>query len=172
MAHRERCIVNFDWSTAGSALVDFGGELRTLRLPKTGLPFFDALQLYGAIDLYIGLREDVKIHDAGNEWMVEGRCRVEHLKGRDEHILRQVRNSNLKPKPKRGLKDKVYCQALRSSLCCSLDRHALEDSVHQANGPFSGFDSAMQSGIRGAAAASYDTMQSGQSTAAECIAKI
>lgn len=164
--------MNFDWSTAGSALVDFGGELRTLRLPKTGLPFFDALQLYGAIDLYIGLREDVKIHDAGNEWLVEGRCRVEQLKGRDEHILRQVRHSNLKPKPNRGLKDKDYCQTLRSSLCCSHDRQALQDSLHQANGPFSGFDSAIQSGIRGVAAASYDTMQSGQSTAAECIAKI
>ena len=162
----------FDWPIASDALDGFGGELILLRVPKSGLPFFDALQLYGAIDLYIGLREDVRIHDAGNEWQVEGRCRKERLEGRDERILRQVRKGNLKPKLKRGLNDKEYCQALRSSLCCDHGSQGFEDTLHQANGPFSGFDSAMQSGIRGVAAAFYETMQSGQSTAADCIAKV
>ena len=65
-------MMTFDWSKAASTLQDFGGKPVTLYVPKTGLPFFDVLRLYGAIDLYIGLREDVAIHDAGNEWEVTG----------------------------------------------------------------------------------------------------
>lgn len=162
----------FSWSQAASLIQTFGGEPIELCVSKTGLPFFDALRLYGAIDLYIGLREDVRIHDAGNAWRVEGRCRKERLEGRDERILQQLRKSNLKPKLKRSLNDKEYCQALRSSLCCRPNGHEFNDSLHQASGPFAGFDSAMQSGVRGASAAHYETMQSGQSTASECIAKV
>ena len=47
----------FDWSTAADTLQDFGGESTMLHIPKTGLPFFDTIRLYGAIDLYIGLME-------------------------------------------------------------------------------------------------------------------
>jgi hypothetical protein len=62
-----KTVMQFDWSAVVSDLKDFGGEQIVLHIPKTGLPFFDALRLYGAIDLYVGLREDVYIHDNGNE---------------------------------------------------------------------------------------------------------
>ena len=78
-----------DWSKALSTLKDFGGEPVTLFVPKTGLPFFDVLRLYGAIDLYIGLREDVAICDNGNEWKITGRRRS-HLDGRDVSAFKQV----------------------------------------------------------------------------------
>ena len=56
----ESAAVNdFSWSGAQVALEGFGGSPTSLFVTKTGLPFFDALRLYGAIDLYIGLREDV-----------------------------------------------------------------------------------------------------------------
>lgn len=164
--------MNFDWSVLPQTLGEFGGSPITLHIPKTGLPYFDALRLYGAIDLYVGLREDISIHDAGKEWRVEGRSRAVRLRGRDERILTQIRKGSLKPKPRRDFVERAYCQALRSRLLSSKEEQAFQDSLHEANGPFAGFDSAIQSGIRGVAAASYDTLQSGQSSDEVCIAHI
>lgn len=164
--------MEFDWSGATRTLEEFGGRHTTLHVPKTGLPYFDALKLYGAIDLYIGLREDVCIRDAGNEWCAEGRSRADRLKGRDERVFRLIRKSNLKPKPQRNVKEGDYCQALRSLLLSGEGNQGFQDSLHEANGPFAGFDSAIQSGIRGLAAASYTTLQSGQSSNKTCIARI
>jgi hypothetical protein len=164
--------MKFDWSGATQTLEEFGGSRITLHVPKTGLPYFDALRLYGAIDLYIGLREDVCMRDAGTEWCAEGRSRVDRLIGRDERVFKLIRKSNLKPKPERNVKEGDYCKALRSRLVSGEESHAFRDSLHEANGPFAGFDSAIQSGIRGLAAASYSTLQSGQSSNKTCIAHI
>jgi len=90
--------MSFDWSAARSAFDGFGGTPVSLRIPKTGLPFFDALRLYGAIDLYIGLREETSIHDAGAEWVVEGLCREHRTKGKALAAVNRVSKSK-KPSP-------------------------------------------------------------------------
>lgn len=164
-------MIDFKWSDAAKILENFGGTPVSLQVFKTGLPFFDVLRLYGAIDLYIGLREDVKIVDQGTRWFVESKRRAERLKGRDVIAFRQVRDK-LKPKPARKITEKDYCEALYASICSGQYLSAAQDSLHEANGPFSGFDSSIQSGIRGVAAKSYDTLQSGQSSAKECIARV
>ena len=46
-----RILNNFDWGVASGALEKFGGEPVSLRVKKTGLPFYDALRMYGAIEL-------------------------------------------------------------------------------------------------------------------------
>ena len=167
----EQTRTGFDWSNATSLLNGFGGLSITLHVRKSGLPFFDALRLYGAIDLYIGLREDVCICDQGSEWVVEGRMRLHRMIGRDQAALDIVRK-NVDPKVKRSIKTVTYCHGLLKSLESDVDLSDQEDSLHRANKAFARFDSAIQSGIRGVAASSYDTMQSGQSTAKECIAQI
>ena len=68
-------MIDFKWSDAAKILENFGGTPVSLQVFKTGLPFFDVLRLYGAIDLYIGLREDVKIVDQGTRWFVESKRR-------------------------------------------------------------------------------------------------
>ena len=60
----------FDWVNARHALAGFGGDPITLHVYKSGLPFYDTLRLYGAIDLYVGTREDVSICDFGERWTV------------------------------------------------------------------------------------------------------
>lgn len=163
--------MEFDWSAAAGVLNGFGGDEITLHIHKTGLPFFDALRLYGAIDLYIGLREDVCIFDQGGEWRVKGHRRPHRTNGRDQTALDHIRQ-NIAPKVKRSVQTKMYCKALFKSLESGRDLSNQDDSLHQANKAFARFDSAIQSGIRGIAASSYHTMESGQSTAKQCIAQI
>lgn len=153
-------MMTFDWSRASSTLKDFGGKPVTLYVPKTGLPFFDVLRLYGAIDLYIGLREDVAIHDAGNEWEVTGRQRAHLLEGRDVGTFKQVW---YKKKPDAG----EFCNFLRSHI---LERYISSDSYF-IEGKKS-YDSILQTGIRGIAAYSYETLQTGQTSKPECKADI
>lgn len=153
-------MMNFDWSEASSVLQDFGGKPVTLYIPKTGLPFFDVLRLYGAIDLYIGLREDVAIHDAGNEWEVTGRQRAHLLEGRDVGTFKQVWD---KKKPDAG----EFCDFLRSHI---FERHFSSDSYF-IEGKKS-YDSILQTGVRGIAAYSYETLQTGQTSKPECKADI
>ncbi len=161
----------FDWSQAVAALNGFGGKAIALHVRKTGLPFFDALRLYGAIDLYIGVREDVYICDEGSRWRVEGRRRLWRTMGRDKAALDLVRK-NIDPKMKGSVSTSTYCEALAESLQSGEDLGGQDDSLHRANKAFARFDSAIQSGIRGVAASSYHTMESGQSTAKECIAQL
>ncbi|MCL5076342.1 MAG: hypothetical protein M1136_11985 [Chloroflexi bacterium] len=154
-------MINFDWSTAASALKDFGGEQIVLHISKTGLPFFDALRLYGAIDLYVGLREDVRIHDNGNEWFVSGQFRAKRMTGRDQSAFKSIRGN------KKKLAAESYCQALRASLIAG---SALEGDVFvQAE---TGLDAVLQSGIRGISAHTYETLQTGQTSKKECLAQI
>ena len=153
-------MVTFDWSRASSTLKDFGGKPVILYVPKTGLPFFDVLRLYGAIDLYIGLREDVTIHDAGNEWEVTGRQRAHFLEGRDVGTFKQVWD---KKKPDA----EEFCDFLRSHI---LERYVSSDSYF-IEGKKS-YDSILQTGIRGIAAYSYETLQTGQTSKPECKADI
>jgi hypothetical protein len=154
--------IDFDWSSAQSVLQDFGGKKETFYVPKTGLPFFDALRLYGAIDLYIGLREDVMIKDNGNEWQVIGYARPNHVLKKDE------RTFNLIWKKKRP-KAEDYCKRLNSYL---KEKQPIEyDEFVIAEKEFVGFDAVLQTGIRGISAYSYETLQTGQASKAECKAE-
>src|SRR5712692_8853053 len=83
-------VFEFDWAHARNTLEGFGGVPITLHVDKTGLPFYDALRLYGAIDLYIGTREDISIHDCGDHWEVSARARSDRLSGRDLRAFRDV----------------------------------------------------------------------------------
>lgn len=152
--------MKFHW-TKTAALDGFGGEDITLHVQKTGLPFFDALRLYGAIDLYIGLREDVDIHDdRGNEWRVEGRRRPQRLRERDENAFRLVWK-NKKPAAD------VYCRELQNWLRKGgppFDSRAVDGKGE--------WDAVLQDGIRGIAAQSYVTLQSGQTSKKECKAAV
>jgi hypothetical protein len=157
-------VINFNWFSAASVLKGFGGEQIVLHIPKTGLPFFDALRLYGTIDLYVGLREDVYIHDNGNEWEVRGQFRAGRITGRDTSAFKSIRGNKKKPAAE------SYCQKLRVSLIAGA---AFEDDVFvQTNGPFVGLDAVLQSGIRGIAAHTYETLQTGQTSKKECLAQI
>lgn len=144
-------------------LQNFGGERITLKLPKTGLPFFDALRLYGTIDLYVGLREDTHIHDCGDAWQIQGLSRRNRISQKPETAFKHVWHKK-RPDPT------SYCAHLRSSLTNGTALDSLQRAP--AKGPFSGLDSALQSGIRGTAAARYETLQSSQTSATQCIADI
>lgn len=151
----------FTWSGAASALWKFGGTPITLFVTKTGLPFFDALRLYGSIDLYIGLREDVCIHDAGTKWEVKGRSRAHRLAGKDEYAMGGVWKNR---EPDR----RQYCALLRSSL---LTEGAMLENKNWVDGK-GDWDAALQDGIRGVSARAYETLQSGQTSKPECKAKV
>ncbi|MBT9142468.1 MAG: hypothetical protein DDT32_01098 [Syntrophomonadaceae bacterium] len=153
----------FDWSKASETLADFGGTPITLHVPKTSLPFYDALQLYGAIDLYIGLREDVSIHDAGAYWKIQGRSRENLFRGKDISAFKQVWE---KKKPLA----EDFCSRLRSSL---VNGAVFQDKFSApAKGAFVGLDAVLKSGIRGVSAASYDTLRSGETSKRACLADI
>ncbi|MCF6154893.1 MAG: hypothetical protein E3K36_06505 [Candidatus Brocadia sp.] len=153
-------MMTFDWSKASSTLKDFGGEAVTLFVPKTGLLFFDVLQLYGAIDLYIGLREDVEICDKGNEWEITGRRRA-YLDGRDEAAFKQVWG-------KRRPEANEYCS---NHLQPYLFKGQIISESYSVEGEKK-YDAALQTGIRGISACSYETLQTGQTSKAECKADI
>ena len=154
---------NFDWSKMATLLAGFGGEPVTLHVPKTGLPFYDTLRLYGTIDLYIGLREDVSIHDAGTHWKIQGRSRENQLRGKDISAFRQIWK-----KKKPVAED--YCSQLRSSL---VNGTIFQDKFSApANKAFVRLDATLQSGIRGISAASYDTLRSGETSKRACLADI
>jgi hypothetical protein len=154
---------SFNWSEAAAVLAGFGGKPIILHVPKTGLPFYDTLRLYGAIDLYIGLREDVLIHDAGTHWKIQGHSRENQLRGKDISAFRQVWK-----KKKPVAED--YCSQLRSSLASGT---IFQDKFSApANKAFVGLDATLQSGIRGISAASYDTLRSGETSKRACLADI
>jgi len=152
---------SFDWTTAASILTGFGGEPVTLHVPKTGLPFFDTVRLYGAIELYIGLREDVSIHDAGDKWIIEGVTRRQRLAGRDEAAFKELW-TNKKPS------SSEYCDCVRKTIMSGQwpsDIYFLDELGGK-------YDAVLQAGIRGLAAKNYDTLQSGQTSKKECKASI
>ena len=67
-----------------------------MTVPKTGLPFFDVLRLYGAIELFIGLRKEIEINDKGSSWQVDGIVRKSSVVDRDKNALSLLRKGKLK----------------------------------------------------------------------------
>jgi len=153
-------VPEFDWANARRALAGFGGDPVTLHVYKTGLPFYDTLRLYGAIDLYVGTREDISIRDCGDRWIVTGRVRKERVNGRDLAAFSAVRTS------KKPLAEE-FCKNLRNALI-SGSRIPEEKDPKQEAPP--DLDPVLQSGIRGLSAAEYDSMNS--SSKAQCKATV
>ncbi len=154
--------MSFNWHAASTMLKDFGGKQISLTVPKTGMAFFDALRLYGAIDLYVGLREDVFIHDAGAAWEVNGKARSSRLAGRDVKALRQVLAGWKRKNPKPD----AYCPLVRESL--EQGKALPPEKPGPATKAFKGLDAALQSGVRHIAAADYNTLQGGQTSESTC----
>jgi len=154
-------MLSFTWGSSGATLQTFGGEKIALHVPKTGLPYFDALRLYGAIDLYIGIREDVSIRDAGTTWIVQSKTR----RG-DERVAMALAAVKSGRKP---LADE-YVLRLREMITGG--RWEPEEFTVPIGGAVQGVDAAMQCGIRGVAALDYATLQTSQTSRRECQARI
>jgi hypothetical protein len=143
---------DFDWAVAGRTLAGFGGKPITLYVPKTGLAFFDVLRLYGAIELYIGLRENVEIHDKGIEWEVNGQAREQRMVSKPEKAVKL-----LEPKkpPKQGwllkLKDALQNRAAWPT----------EPQRQATHTPLKNPDSVFKNGVRDQAVCSYNGLKSG-----------
>ena len=157
----------FDWSTATTTLHNFGGEPATLYIEKTGLPFYDALRLYGAIDLYIGLREDVTIEDTGIRWKVTGRRRPKFMDGRDVEFLDVIKEQF---GGRKNPNSEEYCKKMYSYLVNA--KSFRDEKPFPADKAFVKLDSTLQAGIRGISAANYETLQTGQTSKKECKAMI
>lgn len=143
----------FDWSKAAETLVGFGGNPITLHVPKTGLSFFDALRLYGAIDLYIGLREDVEIHDEGIRWKVNGHVREQRIAGKPEKTAKVLK------KPVQ-IYDQHWLTTLKDALLGNHD-WPTEPQREATQTPLKNPDSVFKDGVRDQSASSYKGLETG-----------
>ena len=180
-------MVTFDWSRASSTLKDFGGKPVILYVPKTGLPFFDVLRLYGAIDLYIGLRDDVAVYDKGNEWEATGFVRENRIKSKIDTAWNKILkpDDDLKEREKQLLSPNRKKKLDETEIKAQLDKKKKElsetSSAHKGElenalklhstwpqsplventTPLNNPDSALKDGNRDQAALKYNTFQSG-----------
>ena len=142
----------FSWSNAAASLSEFGGEVRTIQVPKTGLPFFDVLRLYGAIDLYLGLQQEVEVHDKGSDWHATARVRPSRLKDPRAVAL-------LLQKGKLRRTDEELVDQLELAL---MGGEWLTEPTRNLSVPLQNPDSALKDGIRDTAARRYKGLESGQ----------
>ncbi|MBF6571208.1 MAG: hypothetical protein IVW54_20280 [Candidatus Binataceae bacterium] len=154
--------MGLDWSNTANTLSRFGGEPITLTVRRTGMPFFDALQLYGAIDLYIGVRDGIEITDRGDQWQIKGHRRAHRLLGKDKLAFAAIW------KKKKPSKDE-YCQELSQALEGGAPVKNDQAFNELALGRL---DRSLQAGIRGIAAADYGTLKSAQTSKKACIAEV
>jgi hypothetical protein len=152
-------MLEFDWARARDALKGFGGSPISLCIDKTGLPFYDTLRLYGAIDLYVGVREDVTISDLGDGWKVCARARVDKLRDRDIRAFAAVRTNK---SPNR----EAFCSKLREALLSGTRIPRAEDPEERVptDDRSRALDPVLQSGIRDQQAGEYESMNSTAST--------
>lgn len=143
---------NFDWGNVGQKFFDFGGEVKILHIPKTGLPFFDVLRLYGAIDLFIGLQQEVSIKDIGNEWKVEARVREHRLK--DTQVVAEILKKKALSK-----NDYEWIENLKTALLDGQDYPSTP--TRNVSYPLDNPDSALKDGIRDDASTEYKGLESG-----------
>lgn len=157
--------MDIDWSKTrilGQKLV---GDPLNIRIIQSGLPFLDALCLYGAIELYFGLNESVDIRDRGGWWEISGRIlNVKNLVERRKRDLRSVKSIG-----KREQRQYVEGDALDRLI---VDGEILSEKLVEAKGDFSGLDPTLQWGIRGVSASTYETLQSSQTSNSKCMVKI
>lgn len=153
-------VPEFDWVNARHALAGFGGDPVTLHIDKTGLPYYDTLRLYGAIDIYLGVREDVSILDLGDRWKVCGHTRPDRVRGRDTNAFNAVRPGTKKT----SVRDE-FCEKLRAAIILGIRIPRTEDPEEKVPTDDRSFalDPVLQAGIRGLQAAEYDSMNSSES---------
>jgi hypothetical protein len=148
--------MNFNWSSASDVLETFGGVEQTLHIPKTGLPFFDVLRLYGAIELYIGLRDEITINDKGHEWSVESKVRpneVPHQAHRAKQAVQSLKKAGLTKN------DLVWIEQMP---VCLKSGHLPTNSRPQGvSSPLNNPDSALKDGVRDTAATTYKGLETG-----------
>jgi hypothetical protein len=135
-------------------LAGFGGEPITLFVPKTGLPFLDALRLYGAIDLYVGLREDVAVQDMGDCWEVEGFTRNHRIGERVVSAAEALKGE------KPSNRDQKWLSALDAALRNN-DTWPMAPT-RTLKTPLDNPDSALKDGVRDQAASAYHGLESGR----------
>jgi len=150
-------MTNFNWNFAAQSFKNFGGGSIELTIPKTGLPFFDALRLYGAIDIYIGLREDIIIEDKGSNWMAKGKCRSALINGRDERVY-----TDLLERKKLNKNDKFFIETLHNAIQKKVEwqineKRKIDIVSKKSRTP----DSALKKGIRDLSASTYNGLESG-----------
>jgi len=142
---------SFDWRNAAYNFSDFGGQEKTLYIPKTGLPFFDVLRLYGAIELFVGLQQEVFIYDSGSDWKVCARVREQRLKDL-QSVARTLKKKDLS----KG--DEKWIQQLKDAVFSSeWPMQPLRDVSTPLDNP----DSALKDGVRDIAASSYNGLETG-----------
>lgn len=145
----------FEWAKSSQALATFGGEEFTFRVPKTGLPFFDVLRLYGATELYVGLRDEVTIQDGGHEWYIKAKVRPHQKNGLSKQVARAagaLKGSNLTNR------DYSWIKQLEEAL--SGGAWPVSD-LRNVSTPLDNPDSALKDGIRGTAALTYKGLETG-----------
>lgn len=142
----------FNWNTATTNMADFGGREKTLRVPKTGLPFFDVLRLYGAIEMYLGISGDVFIEDAGHEWRARGKVREQRLKNQED--VAAALEGGPPTKKKAGTV---------SELALAIEGGAWPTTeTRNVSTPLENPDSALKDGVRDNAARRYTGLETGQ----------
>lgn len=158
-----------DWSKSRTLLQEISASPLEIRVIRSGLPFLDALSLYGAIELYFGLNESVKISDHGGWWSVKGRIlnSKKIISRRKRYFERLEMIKAISKKERQTFIDNEKFDAFM------IDGLGIKDEkLVEAKGEFSGLDPTLQWGIRGIAAHSYETLQSSQTSKTECIVKI
>lgn len=147
----------FEWSETSQPLATFGGETCSFRVPKTGLPFFDVLRLYGVTDLYVGLRDEVTIKDDGHEWYITAKVRPHQKKWVSKQVIRAagaLKGSNLTNR------DYSWIKQLEEALSGG---EWPVSNLRNVSAPLDNPDSALQNGIRDTAARTYQGMETGSS---------
>jgi hypothetical protein len=142
----------FDWAQAAASIPDFGGQLKTIQVPKTGLPFFDVLRLYGAVDLFLGLQQSVEVHDLGSDWQATARVREQRLKDPSAVAL-LLQKGKLRKTDQRLVEDQLAAALLGGEWPTQ--------PVRDLSVPLQNPDSALKDGIRDTAASTYRGLESG-----------
>ncbi len=151
----EIAVIDFDWSGASQTLKTFGGDQKEFYVPKTGMPFFDALRLYGAIDLYPGLRDKITVCDLGSQWKVSAQFRSHQSEDRSKKIESLA---NVLKKEKLSNKEQTCLVQLEQAIW-GMDWPL--EPLRNVSLPLDNPDSALKDGVRDTAASSYKGLETG-----------
>lgn len=147
--------ISSKWSKIQSALEDFGGKEICLSVPKTGLPYFDTLRLYGAVEIFIGLNPKVIIRDKGVAWEVESISRKNYSEALNSFLsLLTDKLSQKQKKQSENMIPKLVNAILEY-------KEYPVDILIQPKVPFETPDSGVQKGIRDISVSSYNKFSDG-----------
>jgi hypothetical protein len=129
----------------------------TLFVHKTGLPFYDTMRLYGAIELYLGLSHRVAIQDEGVRWRIDGIKNKLVL----DNVVQTVTDKIINDGNNRAQKTDAIVEDLNHMLknCFSQSLSKAQQNLSKAKKPIETPDPALQQGIRDDAALLYNDMK-------------